>query len=85
VGMLQVHVDELHQTDDFPDNNMSKNSFWPIRADLEVSARPSEAYHRIFALTPLYFERLADSVSQSAICLYRVILPIFKVYSLIKS
>ena len=61
-----MHVDELHQTDDFPDNNMSKNSFGPFRADMEVSEKPSEANQRIFAYTSVYFERLADCVFQDA-------------------
>ena len=61
---------------------MSKNSFWPFLANFEVVTRTSEEYQRIFALTSLYLELLADDVSQSAICIHRVNLPIFKVDSL---
>ena len=31
-------VDKLHQIDDFPDNNMSKNYFHPFQGSWEVYA-----------------------------------------------
>ena len=55
VGLLQMPVDKLHQIDDFPDNNMSKNYFHPFSGLLEVYAEPFDSYRRISAQPSLYF------------------------------
>jgi hypothetical protein len=49
VGLLQMPVDKLHQIDDFPDNNMSKNYFHPFQGSWEVYAEPFDSYRRISA------------------------------------
>ncbi len=51
MGMLQMHVDKLHQAGDFPDYNKLKNSFCPFHGSMEALAEPSGSVQRIL-LTP---------------------------------
>ena len=53
--MLQMYVDEFHQTDDFPDYNKSKNSFCPFLGYMEAFAEPSGDVQRITTETFLLF------------------------------
>lgn len=55
LGILQMYVDELHQTDDFPDYNKSKNSFCPFLGYMEAFAEPSGDVQRITTQTCLLF------------------------------
>ena len=48
-------MDELHQTDDFPDNNMSKNAFWLLQTYIEAITRPMMQIREILFATDSIF------------------------------
>jgi hypothetical protein len=54
-------MDELHQTDDFPDNNMSKNAFWLLQTYIEAITRPHDANQRNLVCYRFYFYRSLQS------------------------